>query len=111
MGVRPAEVGEGGSVRAEQVETSGPKSSHVFARSLGECLSLQLLERDRLDPAMAALVANLELVAKRDWPGLCRICSVDMDDLKAMLAELRKLDPKPGHAFGSIVAKVKAQLG
>jgi RNA polymerase sigma-54 factor len=77
----------------------------VFARSLGECLSLQLMERDRLDPAMAALVANLELVAKRDWPRLRRICGVDMDDLKAMLAELRQLDPKPGHAFGSIVAQ------
>ena len=77
----------------------------VFSRSLGECLSLQLLERDRLDPAMAALVANLELVARRDWPGLRRICGVDMDDLKAMMAELRQLDPKPGHAFGSVVAQ------
>jgi RNA polymerase sigma-54 factor len=77
----------------------------VFARSLGECLSLQLLERDRLDPAMAALVANLELVARRDWPRLRRICGVDMDDLKAMMAELRQLDPKPGHAFGSVVAQ------
>jgi RNA polymerase sigma-54 factor len=36
---------------------------------------------------------------------LRRICGVDMDDLKAMLAELRQLDPKPGHAFGSIVAQ------
>jgi RNA polymerase sigma-54 factor len=77
----------------------------VFARSLSECLSLQLLERDRLDPAMAALVANLELVARRDWPQLRRICGVDMDDLTAMMAELRQLDPKPGHAFGSVVAQ------
>jgi RNA polymerase sigma-54 factor len=77
----------------------------VFARSLGECLSLQLIERDRLDPAMAALVANLELVASRDWPKLRQLCGVDMEDLKAMMAELRQLDPKPGHAFGSVVAQ------
>jgi RNA polymerase sigma-54 factor len=77
----------------------------VFATSLSECLSLQLAERDRLDPAMAALIANLELVAKRDWPRLCRTCGVDMDDLKAMMAELRQLDPKPGHAFGSVIAQ------
>ena len=77
----------------------------VFARSLNECVSLQLIERDRLDPAMAALVANLELVARRDWPRLRQICGVDMDDLKAMMAELRQLDPKPGHAYGSIVAQ------
>jgi RNA polymerase sigma-54 factor len=28
-----------------------------------------------------------------------------MDDLKAMMAELRQLDPKPGHAFGSVLAQ------
>jgi RNA polymerase sigma-54 factor len=31
----------------------------VFARSLSECLALQLRRKDRLDPAMAALVDNL----------------------------------------------------
>jgi RNA polymerase sigma-54 factor len=77
----------------------------VFARTLRECLALQLTERDRLDPAMAVLIDNLELVAKRDWPRLRQICGVDMDDLKEMLAELRKLDPKPGHAFGAVVSQ------
>jgi RNA polymerase sigma-54 factor len=77
----------------------------VFARSLSECLALQLIERDRLDPAMAALLANLELVGKHDWTRLRQICGVDMDDLKAMLGELRKLDPKPGHAFGAVLAQ------
>jgi RNA polymerase sigma-54 factor len=77
----------------------------VFARDLRECLALQLIERDRLDPAMAALLAHLDLVAKRDWQRLRQVCGVDMDDLKAMLAELRKLDPKPGHAFGNVLAQ------
>lgn len=73
----------------------------VAARSLGECLAIQLRDRDRFDPAMAALVANLELVAKRDFPALRRLCGVDDDDIADMLAEVRRLDPKPGHAFGS----------
>jgi RNA polymerase sigma-54 factor len=73
----------------------------VFARDLKECLSLQLKERDRYDPAMAALVANLELLARRDYPALKTLCGVDLDDLKDMIAELRALNPKPGHAFGS----------
>jgi RNA polymerase sigma-54 factor len=77
----------------------------VFARDLSECLALQLIERDRLNPAMAALVAHLELVAKRDWQRLRQICCVTADELKAMLAELRKLDPKPGHAFGNVLAQ------
>jgi RNA polymerase sigma-54 factor len=73
----------------------------VFARDLKECLSLQLKERDRLDPAMAALVANLELLARRDHVALKSLCRVDLDDLKDMIAELRALNPKPGSAFGS----------
>jgi RNA polymerase sigma-54 factor len=50
---------------------------------------------------MQALVANLELLARRDFPALKSLCRVDLDDLKDMIAELRALNPKPGSAFGS----------
>ncbi len=73
----------------------------VFARDLRECLALQLAERNRLDPAMASLIDNLPLVAKRDFPKLKSLCGVSMEDLNDMLAELRALNPKPGLAFGS----------
>ncbi len=75
----------------------------VFARTLKECLAIQLLEQDRYDPAMAALVDNLELLARRDFAALRKVCGVDMDDLRAMVAELRRLNPKPGNAYGSVV--------
>ncbi|WP_298957709.1 RNA polymerase factor sigma-54 [uncultured Methylobacterium sp.] len=75
--------------------------SGVGARDLAECLAIQLREHDRFDPAMAALVSRLDLVAKRDFAALRRLCGVDDDDLADMLAELRRLDPKPGRAFGS----------
>ena len=71
----------------------------VFARTLSECLAIQLRARDRLDPAMAALLDNLELLARRDFASLKRICGVDEEDLLDMLAEIRKLDPKPGTGF------------
>ena len=71
----------------------------VFARDLIECFSLQLAERDRLDPAMAALLQNLDYLTKHDMPGLRRVCGVDEEDLTDMLAELRTLAPKPGSAF------------
>ena len=71
----------------------------IFARNLAECLSLQLAVRDRLDPAMRALLANLELLAKRDFQSLKRLCGVDEEDLLDMLAEIRALDPRPGMAF------------
>ena len=71
----------------------------LFCRDLAECLSLQLRARDRLDPAMKALVAHLDLLARRDFASLRRICGVDDEDLLDMLAEIRALDPKPGTAF------------
>lgn len=74
--------------------------SGVGARDLAECLAIQLRERDRFDPAMQALVANLGLLAKRDFSALRKICNVDEEDIVDMLAEIRQLDPKPGRAFG-----------
>ncbi|MET0744775.1 MAG: RNA polymerase factor sigma-54 [Microvirga sp.] len=71
----------------------------IGARTLAECLGLQLKERNRLDPAMAALLTRLDLVAKRDLAGLRRLCGVDDEDLVEMLAEIRGLEPKPGLAF------------
>jgi len=73
----------------------------VFARDLKECLAVQLKEAQRYDPAMAALVANLDLVAKRDFTALKALCKLDLDDIHDMIAELKRLNPKPGHAFGS----------
>ena len=72
----------------------------VFARDVPECLMLQLKDKDRYDPAMAALLDNLELLARRDMQGLKRACGVDDEDLKDMISELRGLTPRPGAAFG-----------
>jgi RNA polymerase sigma-54 factor len=73
----------------------------VCARDLTECIAIQLEERDRYDPAMRQLVANLGLLAKRDLVALRRICGVNEEDLADMIAEIRQLNPKPGLAFGS----------
>ncbi len=77
----------------------------VFARNLSECLALQLRERDRLDPAMQALLDNLDLLAKHDRSALKKVCGVDDEDLAEMVAEVRALDPKPATAFDSVIAQ------
>jgi len=71
----------------------------MFARSLAECLAAQLRERNRLDPAMQALLDNLELLARREHRKLCVLCGVEADDLADMIAEIRALDPKPGASW------------
>ena len=77
----------------------------VCARNLTECLSIQLRERDRFDPAMQALVGHLDLLARRDLAALRKICGVNDEDLTDMIGEIRQLNPKPGLAFGSTVVQ------
>ena len=91
-------------VSLEQVERVRMKMMRfeptgVFARNLAECLGAQLAEQNRLDPAMAALLENLDLLARRDMRGLMDACEVDSADLAEMVAEIRRLDPKPGAQF------------
>jgi RNA polymerase sigma-54 factor len=111
-------VDEGGYLRLELAEVAdrlgcavelveavlavihGFEPTGVGARDLRECLMLQLKERNRFDPAMDALLDNLQLLARRDFVGLKRACDVDDDDLREMVAELRALTPRPGAAFG-----------
>ena len=71
----------------------------LFAPDLRECLAAQLADRNRLDPAMEALLDNLELLGRRDMRGLMQVCGVDSEDLAQMIAEIRALDPKPGAGF------------
>jgi RNA polymerase sigma-54 factor len=71
----------------------------IFARDLKECLRLQLEDRNRYDPAMAAFIENLELLAARDLKKLRDVCGVSLEDLQDMIAEVRALDPKPALRF------------
>jgi RNA polymerase sigma-54 factor len=80
--------------RLRQIEPAG-----LFSRTLAECLGAQLAERNRLDPAMKALLENLDFVAAGELGQLRRRCGVDDEDLREMLSELRTLDPRPGQAF------------
>ncbi|HET6388513.1 RNA polymerase factor sigma-54 [Hyphomicrobium sp.] len=74
----------------------------IFARSLAECLALQLKDQNRYDPLMAELLANLDLLASRNIPALKRAIGIDMDELADMIREIKRLNPKPGLKFGSV---------
>jgi RNA polymerase sigma-54 factor len=93
LGTEPARV-EGVRERMQRFDPPG-----LFARDLRECLAAQLADRNRLDPAMQALLDNLDLLARRDMRRLMTLCDVDAEDLAEMVAEVRALDPKPGAAF------------
>ncbi|WP_292069202.1 RNA polymerase factor sigma-54 [Brevundimonas sp. UBA7534] len=100
-----AEFADRLGVSLERIEAvlavcQGFEPTGIMARSVPECLKLQLMERNRFDPAMAALLDNLDLLARRDLAGLRQVCGVDAEDLAEMIAELKGLTPRPGAGFG-----------
>ena len=74
----------------------------VFARSLNECLTLQLKDKNRFDPQIAIVLDNLDLLASHKLPDLKRIARASDEDLADIVAEIKGLNPKPGLQFGSI---------
>ncbi|QUM72865.1 RNA polymerase factor sigma-54 [Sphingopyxis granuli] len=92
-------------VEAVLAGVQGFDPAGVGARDLAECIAIQAREADRYDPAMATMIAHLDLVAKGAFPQLKRICGVDDEDLADMIRELRGYDPKPGLRFGGGAAQ------
>ena len=86
------------------VQTFDPAG--VGARDLAECLAIQLKERNRFDPCMAALLTRLDLLARRDFAALKHLCDVDDEDLAGMVDEIRRLEPKPARPFGAAPVEV-----
>ncbi len=74
----------------------------IFARSLGECLALQLRELNHYDPQIALLLEHLDKLAAHDINGLRKAVGVDMEELTDMINEIKQLNPKPGLKFGSV---------
>ena len=106
---RPVDIADAMALPLERVEAVRATMLRfdpvgLFALDLRECLAAQLAERNRLDPAMATLLDNLELLAKRDTRRLMALCGVDAEDMVQMIGEIRALDPKPGASFEAMPA-------
>ena len=83
----------------------------VGARDLGECLALQLKERDRFDPAMSCLIEHLDELAAARFDRLIALCGVEEDDLQEMVEEIRALNPRPGALYsGGVMQTVVADV-
>ncbi|MDG2312987.1 MAG: RNA polymerase factor sigma-54 [Alphaproteobacteria bacterium] len=71
----------------------------VFASDLADCFSMQLADRDRLDPVMKVFLENLDLMLCYDILALQSVCRVDRADIMDIISELKLLNPKPGLVF------------
>src|SRR5690606_37780446 len=73
----------------------------VFARNLKECLSIQLKQKDAFTEPMRVMLEHLDLLAKRDFASLKRLCSCDEKDILEMLGVIRSLNPRPSTGYES----------
>jgi len=71
----------------------------IFARSLSECLCLQLEDKGRLDPCIFTLISNLELLGMNKYDILMDLCDVNFEELEEMIAEVKGLNPKPAAGY------------
>jgi RNA polymerase sigma-54 factor len=72
----------------------------IFARTLKECLALQLEADDLRLPGIDLLLDNLGLLGDGRLADLAEICGTDAKGIAALVGQLRRLDPKPGSSFG-----------
>lgn len=80
--------------RLQQMDPVG-----VFARSLTECLRLQLADMNRLDPVMEVFLDNIAMMGSGDLAGLRKKCAADAEDFAQMIADIRRCNPKPAMGF------------
>ncbi len=79
--------------------------SGIGARNLRECLTIQLQEKDRFDPAMQKLIENLPLLAKREFEKLMKLCEVNREDFNDMIREIKELDPRPAARYEPVLSQ------
>jgi RNA polymerase sigma-54 factor len=82
----------------------------IAARSLEECLELQLAALDASTPGRDCALAmvrgrHLHLLGNREWARLQHAVGCDEAALHKARALIRTLDPKPGHRFGTPEAR------
>lgn len=71
----------------------------VFARSLEECLRIQLDDIGELTDSFKLLLVNLNLIGEGNIRGAARAAKVSEEELAEMLAILKTLNPHPGANF------------
>jgi RNA polymerase sigma-54 factor len=86
----------------------------VGARTLRECLLLQIEKRDQSLPAVTLsykiLDQYFEEFSKRHYDKIVSRLNISEEELKSAIDEILRLNPKPGSAFGDTYSKSAQQI-
>ncbi|MBJ2151794.1 RNA polymerase sigma-54 factor [Paracoccus sp. IB05] len=80
----------------------------LFARDLADCLRIQAQERDQLTAEMEAVLRHLDLLAGAGPLAVAKAAGLAPEAVARCLAQIRRLDPRPGLGFGVSPAPVRA---
>ena len=109
-----ASVDEDTAITAEEIQETLDKVQRldpvgVGARSLSECIILQLRQLDASTPGLQLAIdlaaQHLDLVASREYGELRRSLRTSEEDLLAAIALVRGCNPKPGLAVSAVAAQ------
>lgn len=101
LGLPPARV-EAVLAQLQRIEPRG-----LFARSLAECLALQLAEEGPIAPEMRRVLEALPALAEGGPAALARATGLPPDMLAPLLAQLRGLSPRPAAGFATPPARAR----
>lgn len=85
----------------------------IAARDLQECLVLQLKHRRQTPTTQAAIniVQNwFEQFSKRQYDYIARRLNIGEDDMRQAIAEIKRLNPKPGNAYATTAELMQSQI-
>lgn len=101
-----AEIAERCTVSVEEVEKAlvlvqGFDPPGVGARSIQECLLIQLRSDPNPDPVSVEIVEqHFEDLSRRRYPDIARMLKLPLDRIMESVEEIMGLEPKPGRRFG-----------
>ncbi len=101
-----AEIAERCKVSVEEVEKAlvlvqGFDPPGVAARSIQECLLIQLKSDPNPDPVSVEIVEqHFEDLSRRRYPDIARMLKLPLDRIMESVEEIMGLEPKPGRRFG-----------
>jgi RNA polymerase sigma-54 factor len=101
-----AEIAQRGQVAVEEVERAlalvqGFDPPGVAARSVQECLLIQLKADPNPDPVSVEIVEqHFEDLSRRRYPDIARALKLPLDRVMESVEEIMGLEPKPGRRFG-----------
>ncbi|MDC3096017.1 RNA polymerase factor sigma-54 [Alphaproteobacteria bacterium] len=73
----------------------------IFARSLSECLKIQLQEKGILNNEYQILIDNLTLITKGKIKTLIKMCEIENNKIIHMLNIIKTLNPKPAENYNN----------